>query len=106
MNILLITETYLPYITGVSVSTDSIARYMVSQGHKVTLVCPKPIVKGTVEVVEGLTIVHVPSIPFSIYNNNSIAIFPLGIPIILKLMRKTKFDVVHTQEPGITGISA
>jgi len=106
VNILLVTETYLPYITGVSVSTDSIARYMVSQGHKVTLVCPKPLVKGTVEKLEGLTVVHTPSIPFAIYNNNAIAIFPLGIPVIAKLMRKTKFDIVHIQEPGFTGISA
>lgn len=106
MNILLVTETYLPYITGVSVSTDSIARYMVSQGHKVTLVCPKPIVKGILEPLEGLTIVYTPSIPFAIYNNNAIAIFPLGIPIIENLMRKTKFDIVHVQEPFGTGISA
>jgi glycosyltransferase involved in cell wall biosynthesis len=106
VNILLVTETYLPYITGVSVSTDSIARYMVSRGHKVTLVCPKPIVKGTVEPLEGLTIVDTPSIPFAIYNNNAIAIFPLGIPIIEKLIRREKFDIVHIQEPFGTGISA
>lgn len=106
MNILLTTETYLPYITGVSVSTDSIARYMVSQGHKVTLVCPKPIVKGTVEPLDGLTIVHTPSIPFAIYNNNAIAIFPFGIWKIARAMRKTKFDIVHIQEPFATGISS
>jgi glycosyltransferase involved in cell wall biosynthesis len=100
VNILLVTETYLPYITGVSISTDSIARYMVSQGHKVTLVCPKPIVKGTVEPLEGLTIVHTPSsIPFAIYNNNAIAIFPFGMWKIERTMRKTKFDIVHIQEP-------
>lgn len=106
MNILLTTETYLPYITGVSISTDSIARYMVSQGHKVTLVCPKPIVKGTVEPLEGLTILHIPSIPFAIYNNNAIAIFPFGMWKIARAMRKTKFDIVHIQEPFATGISS
>ena len=105
MNILLTTETYLPYITGVSISTDSIARYMVSQGHKVTLICPKPIVKGTVEPLEGLTIIHIPSIPFAIYNNNAIAIFPFGMWKIARAMRKTKFDIVHIQEPFATGIS-
>ena len=44
MNILFVTETYLPFIAGVSSSSDSIARYMVSQGHKVTLVNPRPII--------------------------------------------------------------
>lgn len=106
MNILLTTETYLPYITGVSISTDSIARYMVSKGHKVTIVCPKPIVKGEVETLDGLTIVHTPSIPFAIYNKNPVAIFPLGIPVIAKLMKKEEFDVVHIQEPWATGWSA
>lgn len=106
MNILLATETYLPYITGVSVSTDSIARYLVSQGHKITIVCPKPIVKGTVNKTEGLTIIHAPSIPFTIYNQNPVGIFPLAIPVIAKLMRKTKFDIVHIQEPWTVGISA
>ena len=106
MNILLVTETYLPYITGVSISTDSIARYMVSQGHKVTLICPKPIVKGTVEPLEGLTIIHTPSIRVAIYNNNAIAVFPFGMWKIERTMRKTKFDIVHIQEPFATGISA
>jgi len=106
VNILLVTETYLPYITGVSISTDSIARYMVSQGHKVTLICPKPIVKGTVEPLEGLTIIHTPSIRVAIYNNNAIAVFPFGMWKIERTMRKTKFDIVHIQEPFATGISA
>ena len=106
MNILLVTETYLPYITGVSVSTDSIARYMVSQGHKVTLVNPKPVVKGTLSPLKNLTVVNVPSVPFAFYNNNAIAIFPFAIPVIRKLMNETKFDMVHIQEPGATGISA
>jgi glycosyltransferase involved in cell wall biosynthesis len=79
---------------------------MVSQGHKVTLVCPKPIVKGNVEKLNGLTVVYTPSVPFTIYNQNPIPIFPLGIPVVSRLMRKNKFDIVHIQEPWPTGISA
>jgi len=105
MNILIATETYLPYITGVSVSTDSIARYMVSQGHKVTLVCPKPLVKGEVPPLEGLRIVQVPSIPIALYNLNAIAVPFQASPIIEKLMDETKFDVIHIQEAGPTGVT-
>lgn len=106
MNILLVTETYLPYITGVSVSTDSIARYMASKGHKVTLLCPKPLAKGDVEPVAGITIVHVPSVPFAMYNLNATAIFPSALSIVRQLLKETKFDVAHIQEPGSAGVAA
>jgi glycosyltransferase involved in cell wall biosynthesis len=106
MNILLVTETYLPYLTGVSISTDSIARTMISRGHKVTIINPKPVVKGTITPLKGLRIVNVPSIPFAIYNNNAIGLFPLAFPIISKVMKEARFDVVHIQEPGPTGVSA
>lgn len=103
MQILLVTETYLPYITGVSISTDSIARYMVSKGHKVTLLYPRPLVPGSVEKMKSLTLVEVPSFKTPFYNFNATAIYPLAVPVIEKLMHSTKFDVVHIQEPGALG---
>ena len=106
MKILVISDTYLPYITGVSVSTDSIARYMVGRGHKVVLITPKPVIKGTVTPLKGLEIIHVPSLPFTFYNNNAIGLLPFGFPAIEKAIKKDKFDVVHIQEPGPTGVSA
>ena len=106
MKILVVSDTYLPYITGVSVSTDSIARYMVSQGHRVVLITPKPVIKGTVTPLKGLEIIHVPSLPFTFYNNNAIGLLPFGFPAIEKAIKKNKFDVVHVQEPGPTGVSA
>lgn len=106
MNILLTTETYLPYITGVSISTDSIARYMVSRGHKVTLVCPQPIVKGDVEPMTGLTIIRVPSGAAPFYNFNVTA-HPFAASRVLEsLFEENKFDVVHVQEPGVLGVTA
>jgi glycosyltransferase involved in cell wall biosynthesis len=106
MNILLTTETYLPYITGVSVSTDNIARFMLSQGHKVTLICPKPLVDKKAEYPEGLKLIFIPSFPFTFYNNNAIAVFPLVRGTIENEIKNTKFDVVHIQEPGVIGLSA
>jgi glycosyltransferase involved in cell wall biosynthesis len=79
---------------------------MVSQGHKVTIVCPKPIARGTVEPMKGLTIINVPSLPFTFYNLNAVTIFPLALPILEKLIRGVKFDVAHIQEAGVLGIAA
>jgi 1,2-diacylglycerol 3-alpha-glucosyltransferase len=87
-------------------STDSIARYMVSRGHKVTIINPKPLIKKQiVNSLKGLNIINVPSFHFSFYNNNAIGIFPFALPIILKEMKESKFDIVHIQEPGVTGVS-
>ena len=106
MNILLTTETYLPYITGVAISTDNIARFMLSHGHKVTLICPEPVVDRKVEYPKGLKIIRVPALPFTFYNTNAFALFPSARRCVEKEMKSNKFDVVHTQEPGIVGLNA
>ena len=70
------------------------------------LITPKPVIKGTVTPLKGLEIIHVPSLPFTFYNNNAIGLLPFGFPAIEKAIKKNKFDVVHIQEPGPTGVSA
>ncbi len=106
MNILFVTETYLPFIAGVSSSSDSIARYMVSQGHRVVLVNPRPIIDKKVEVPPNLELVYTPSIPDIFYKGKPHTLFPWGMPVINKVIRKNKFDIVHIQEPVSLGVSA
>lgn len=106
MNILLVTETYLPWITGVSISTDNIACYLAKQGHKVTIVCPKPIAKGERPTIPNVEVVEVPSFPFTFYNLRATSIFPLAYFVLKKLVKNKKFDIVHIQEPGETGVMA
>lgn len=106
MKILLITETYLPWITGVSISTDNIARFLASRGHGVTIVCPKQLVKGDLPKRKNITVINVPSIPFTFYNRNATPVFPTVYFRIRKILKEEKFDIIHIQEPGWTGISA
>jgi glycosyltransferase involved in cell wall biosynthesis len=106
VNILIATETYLPYISGVAVSTDSIARYMASQGHTVTVVAPTYNIDKPVTPMPGLKIVRIPSIPNPFYKGMASAIFPFCIPPIEKVFKEQKFDIVHIQEPTAIGISA
>ena len=106
MNILFVTETYLPFIAGVSSSSDSIARYMVSRGHRVVLVNPRPIIDKKVETPPGLELIYAPSIPDFFYKGKPQTIFPLGLPVIDKAIQKNKFDIIHVQEPGSLGVSA
>lgn len=106
MNILLVTETYLPFISGVSSSSDSIAQFMISRGHTVTVVSPRPVVVGDLPARAGLTLVTTPSIQDPIYAGKPMTPFPLGLSIIFRLLKKHHFDVVHIQEPGSLGFSA
>ncbi len=106
MNILLVTETYLPYISGVSSSTDSIAKYLTSRKHKIILVAPKPIIPGKIDIHKNLKIIFSTSFPDPLYKGKAMAIFPFGFFPLLKAFSQNKFDVVHIQEPGSLGITA
>lgn len=106
MNILLITETYLPFIAGVSTSSDTIARFMAKRGHRVFLVAPTPTIQQSIESSKNLTIIRTPSIPDIIYKGKSMTLFPLGIPAIYSILRTTPIDIIHIQEPASLGISA
>ncbi|HTK03263.1 MAG TPA: glycosyltransferase, partial [Alphaproteobacteria bacterium] len=100
------TETYLPYLSGVSTSTDSIAQYLASQGHKVVIANPKPILKRKIDIPKNVKLIFAPSLPDPFYNGKSMAIFPLGIIPLFKAFKEYKFDIVHIQEPGSLGIPA
>ena len=42
MRVLLTTESYLPYLSGVTVSVDSLARGLGARGHEVLVLAPRP----------------------------------------------------------------
>nr|MDQ2935329.1 glycosyltransferase [Chloroflexota bacterium] len=42
MRVAIFTETYLPYLSGVTVSTEALARGLGRAGHDVLLVAPRP----------------------------------------------------------------
>lgn len=106
MNILLVSDVYLPTVSGVATSTDSIVRFMVSQGHQVTLVCPRPLVSFVAPRVSGLTIVYTPGMGDALFVNKSMTPFPLGFPTLWRILRMQKIDVMHIQEPGSLGVTA
>lgn len=106
MNILLVSDVYLPTVSGVASSTDSIARFMVSQGHHVTLVCPKPLTDFEPPQEPNLEFVYTPGMGDALFVNKSMTLFPLGFPVLWRMFRSRKIDIVHIQEPGSLGITA
>lgn len=106
MNILLVTETYLPFISGVSSSSDSIARFLAGKHHTVTVVSPKPVLPGAATPLSGLTFATTPSVRDPVYKGKPMTIFPFGFPVIFRLLKRKHVDLVHIQEPGSLGLSA
>jgi 1,2-diacylglycerol 3-alpha-glucosyltransferase len=106
MRILLVSDVYLPTVSGVATSTDSIARYMAKQGHTVTLVCPKPLDAFTAPKTAGLTILYTPGVVDTLVVNKSMTVFPLGFGVLWQAFRTQNFDIVHIQEPGSLGVTA
>lgn len=106
MNILLVSDAYLPTVSGVASSSDSIARFMASQGHHVTLVAPKPLDGYVPKSQDRLAFVFTPGVSDSLFVNKSMTIFPLGLGPMWKAFRSQKFDIVHIQEPGSLGVTA
>ena len=105
MNILLVSEVSLPFIGGVSTSTDSIARFMVGQGHTVTQIVPKPVIPGAPPPLKGLTFLYTPSVHDPMYAGRPWTLFPFGLRTIEKTLATNHFDIVHIQEPGSLGVS-
>lgn len=106
MRIALISETYLPFIAGVSTSTDSIARFMADRGHTVFLICPTPVLSEPEPQHPNIQIIHTPSVPDITYKGKPMTIFPLGFSAIYHVLTSESIDVVHVQEPGSLGVCA
>lgn len=104
MNILLVSEVYLPTVSGVASSTDSIARFLAKHGHKVYLVCPKPVIPYTPEAIPQVHLIYTPSLRDPFFVNKPMTIIPLGLGEIVQTIATHAIDVVHIQEPGALGI--
>lgn len=106
MHILLVSDVYLPTVSGVATSTDSIARHVAGKGHHVTVVCPKPLIPYTPRLVPGMELLFTPGVTDSLVVNKSMTVFPLGFGVLWHAFRHQRIDVVHIQEPGSLGVTA
>lgn len=106
MNIVLVTETYFPYISGISSSTHSIARFMADHGHKVTIVTPRAVHPDqSVDAEPDIRVVRTWAVPDPWYIGRMITPFPLFLWNVDRVIA-SQVDIVHVQEPTSLGFSA
>lgn len=95
----------MPFIAGVSTSTDSIARFMARHGHRVRVISPTPVIKVANEEKE-LELIYTPSFKDFFFNGKPTSPWPLPFPVMVKEITKEKTDIVHIQEAGAVGTAA
>ena len=108
MRVLLTTESYLPYLSGVTVSVDSLARGLGARGHEVLVLAPRPAWGSAPEPVGSpgpaprhawLASYQLPIVAPPAYRMPT----PLPHPGGLRAARAFAPDVVHAHSPFVTG---
>ncbi|NBV42417.1 glycosyltransferase family 4 protein, partial [bacterium] len=96
MKIAIFTDTYLPQINGVAVSTQTFVKEFEKLGHSVVIIGPK--VDKTTRSTGRVW--RFKSMPFPFQTEHRI-IFPLSRK--LRLFKRMGFDIIHVQTPFFMG---
>jgi 1,2-diacylglycerol 3-alpha-glucosyltransferase len=111
MRIALTTESYLPYVSGVTVSVDALARGLGARGHEVRVIAPRP-ARGSLPEAIGspgpepeinwLDSYQLPRLVPPAYR------MPWPNPWARALRDAERWgpDIVHAQSPFVTGLLA
>ncbi|MCL5411776.1 MAG: glycosyltransferase [Patescibacteria group bacterium] len=104
MKILIASDLYPPFASGVSTVAENLGSGLAKSGHKVTILTIGESLKETVEEKENLKIIRLPSlgIPF----REGIRFFPPLILKVRKIMKKESPEVVNIQSLFGVGIAA
>lgn len=107
---MLTTETYLPYVSGVTVSVDALARSLGARGHEVLVVAPEPASGHGVEPVgsPGPEPRHAWLPSFQLRGAPQGYRVPWPFPWTDAMATASAFrpDVVHAHSPFVTGLMA
>ena len=93
MRIGIFTDTYPPYINGVSTSILMLQHALEKQGHQVFIVTVNT-EKMSYKYEDDNKIIRIPGIPTGIYDYRLTGIYPLRI---IKKIKKWNLDVIHSQ---------
>lgn len=94
---LIVAESFLPAVNGVTNSVVRSARHLRDRGHEPVIVAPEP---GATSL-DGIEVVRVPSRAFPLYKG-----FPVGLPSVgqvEELLDRVDPDVVHLAAPAVLG---
>lgn len=100
MRIGIFTDSYLPYINGVSTSVSVLKNSLEKLGHEVFIVTVNP-KKAKYEITDKM--IKLPGLKVGIYDYRLSGIYPLRV---INTIRKWKLDVIHSQTEFSVGTFA
>ena len=112
MRVAIFGESYLPYLSGVTVATETLARGLVALGHEVLLVVPEP-GRGAGPGTAGLTAEPGPELEVawlpSFHPGPAPPGYRIPLPIPSSALRRAmrfRPEVVHANSPFLSGVLA
>jgi glycosyltransferase involved in cell wall biosynthesis len=106
MEIAYFTDSYPPMQDGVATMTSGLARTMARLGHQVSVFAPNPHTgaASTEEVVDGVRVRRVRSVPVPLYGQYRWPVFPFSL--LRQARGNREADIVHLHTPGPLGTMA
>ena len=106
MDVGFFTDSYLPTRDGVAHEISALARALTNLGHHVRVYAPNPVVGAPPghDLVEGVPVLRVRSLPVPLYAEYRWALWPFRALRSEHLGRE--LDVLHLHTPGIMGSAA
>lgn len=111
MRIALAAETFLPYVSGVTISVDALARGLGARGHDVLVIAPRPATHAALQAVGSpgpapryawLPSYQLPRLAPPGYRMP----WPTPLAAAWRDARDWRPDVVHAHSPFVTGVFA
>lgn len=102
MRIGLFTDTYPPFINGVSTSVFMLKKSLEAQGHQVFVVTLNN-ESFHYKFDENKTVIRIPGLPIGIYDYRVTSVYPLRA---MNIIRKWKLDVIHSHTEFSVGTFA
>ena len=93
MRIGIFTDTYTPYINGVTTSVLMLKKGLENKGHKVYIISVNPNNMHFSLDSTG-TVLRIPGVPIGIYDYRLTGIYPIKA---LRQVKKWKLDIIHSQ---------
>jgi glycosyltransferase involved in cell wall biosynthesis len=111
MRVALTTESYLPYVSGVTVSVDALARGLGGRGHEVLVIAPRPatgsspVPVGSPGPEPGIAWLASYQLPRLVPPAYRMA-WPIPWAGAVRQAARWRPDVVHAHSPFVTGLLA
>src|SRR5882757_2646962 len=97
VRVAIVTESFLPYVNGVTNSVLRVVEHLRERGHDVIVIAPG--LTGPVEYA-GAPVIRIPAVDLPVVNS-----LPIGLPTSTVLTALSAFgpDVVHLASPFVVG---